>query len=468
MRLSRPARAPPHARLSSRPSRRGARHRRQRAPPRAGRAHAAPSGRGDDRASIGERCGRDDGSRSPPAHLHRLRRRPSPRLPPRSARNATVCWSCATTSSACAAAAPPLLAAAGSGVTRPCCPSTIPPPRDARRGRHAAARGVRAWPPSSACAAALKFEGAESDRNGEGSIVGDGRRRRPAVRVPRNVRGELRQRRLVDRGVLGARRPPLARCSPTSAPRRPSCCTWPPPRADLVLYQGVLRRPHHALGPAGGRRLFFDCGASRNAYKHEGKKTIAYEIAEQSGWQPPDVVVAPVAVGETFIAAARGFREMHEAGWIRRVPRMVAAQATRANAVVRAFRAGAARGAAEDRLHGGGGAGRRQSGPQGAMGAAAAPRAAAAWPATRRTRRFSRRPAPARPDRGRVGGTHRAWRSLAVLTRLLAERALDPAQDICVILSETGFKTEARRRAVGGRVRRGVAAAARRERLGAR
>jgi threonine synthase len=33
--------------------------------------------------------------------------------------------------------------------------------------------------------------------------------------------------------------------------------------------------------------------------------------------------------------------------------------------------------------------------------------------------------------------------SLAVLMRLLAERALDPGQDICVIVSETGLKTEA-------------------------
>ena len=33
--------------------------------------------------------------------------------------------------------------------------------------------------------------------------------------------------------------------------------------------------------------------------------------------------------------------------------------------------------------------------------------------------------------------------TLAVLMRLLGERALDPAQDICVILSETGLKTEA-------------------------
>src|SRR3989449_11765857 len=72
------------------------------------------------------------------------------------------------------------------------------------------------------------------------------------------------------------------------------------------------------------------------------KQKTAYEIAEQSGWVPPDVVVAPVAVGETFIATARGFREMHEAGWIARAPLMVAAQATRANAVARAFRDGTA------------------------------------------------------------------------------------------------------------------------------
>src|SRR5204862_494612 len=88
-------------------------------------------------------------------------------------------------------------------------------------------------------------------------------------------------------------------------------------------------------------RLFFDCGASRNASKQDGKKTLAYEIAEQTGWAPPDVVVAPVAVGETFIATARAFREMHAAGWINHVPRLVAAQATRANAIVRAFRDGA-------------------------------------------------------------------------------------------------------------------------------
>src|SRR5262249_56312714 len=84
----------------------------------------------------------------------------------------------------------------------------------------------------------------------------------------------------------------------------------------------------------------FDGGASRNAYKQEGKKTLAYEIAEQSGFRVPDVVVFPVAVGEAFIAGWRAFRELHALGWIDRLPLMVAAQSAKANPIARAFRSG--------------------------------------------------------------------------------------------------------------------------------
>src|SRR4029453_3490211 len=109
-----------------------------------------------------------------------------------------------------------------------------------------------------------------------------------------------------------------------------------------LIYKGGYDAPITIWDRLVEEHLFFDCGASRNAYKQEGKKTLAYEIAEQTGWALPRVGVAPVAVGETFIAAARGFREMREAGWIERAPLMVAAQATRANTVARAFRDGPA------------------------------------------------------------------------------------------------------------------------------
>ena len=210
---------------------------------------------------------------------------------------------------------------------------------------------------------------------------------------------------------------------------------------DLVLYKGVYDDLISHWDRLVESRLFFDCGASRNAYKHEGKKTIAYEIAEQSGWAPPDVVVAPVAVGETFIAAARGFREMREAGWIARVPTMIAAQATRANAVVRAVRTG---GALEPLTIGytvaeglaAGNPGRKgdwvlrlvREG-QGAAGDAEDEEILAA----QRTL--------ARSEGVWAGPTGVA--TLAVLTKMLAAREVDPAQSFCVILSETGLKTEA-------------------------
>ena len=210
---------------------------------------------------------------------------------------------------------------------------------------------------------------------------------------------------------------------------------------DLVIYKGVYDDLIVVWDRLVEDRLFFDCGASRNAYKQEGKKTIAYEIAEQCGWAPPDVVVAPVAVGETFIAAARGFRELHAAGWIPRVPRLVAAQATRANAIVRAFRSG-------------GPVMPLTIGYTVAEGLAAGkPGRKGDW-VLRLLRENNGTAGDAEDDeilaaQRTLARTEGVWAGptgvapLAVLMRLVTERALDPAQDICVILSETGLKTEA-------------------------
>jgi threonine synthase len=210
---------------------------------------------------------------------------------------------------------------------------------------------------------------------------------------------------------------------------------------DLIIYKGVYDDLIGLWDRLVEERLFFDCGASRNAYKHEGKKTLAYEIAEQTGWRPPDVVVAPVAVGETFVATTRGFRELHQAGWIPRVPLMVAAQATRANPVARAWREGTA-------------VQPLKIGYTVAEGLAAGdPGRKGAW-----TLRLLREVGGLAGDaedqeilaaQQTLARTEGIWAgptgvaTLAVLTKLLAERRLDSAQTICVVISETGLKTEA-------------------------
>src|SRR5438477_2214517 len=73
-------------------------------------------------------------------------------------------------------------------------------------------------------------------------------------------------------------------------------------------------------------------------YYAEGSKTVAYEIAEQLGWELPDVVAAPIASGSLFSKLGRGFRDVLElelAGG--RLPRLIGGQAAGCSPVASAF-----------------------------------------------------------------------------------------------------------------------------------
>ena len=49
------------------------------------------------------------------------------------------------------------------------------------------------------------------------------------------------------------------------------------------------------------------------SYYAEGSKTLAYEIAEQLDWRPPDVVAAPIASGALFHKVGQGFARLPHA-----------------------------------------------------------------------------------------------------------------------------------------------------------
>jgi threonine synthase len=77
-------------------------------------------------------------------------------------------------------------------------------------------------------------------------------------------------------------------------------------------------------------------------YYAEGSKTIAYEIAEQLGWETPDRIVAPIASGSLFTKIAKGFDEWRGLGLVSgETPTMNGAQATGCSPVATAFAAGA-------------------------------------------------------------------------------------------------------------------------------
>ncbi|MCA0453320.1 MAG: threonine synthase [Chloroflexi bacterium] len=74
-----------------------------------------------------------------------------------------------------------------------------------------------------------------------------------------------------------------------------------------------------------------------NPYTVEGKKTVAYEIAEQLDWQVPDVVMVGVGDGNIIAGVYKGFYDLLQLGWIQRIPRLIGVQAAGSSALVHAW-----------------------------------------------------------------------------------------------------------------------------------
>ena len=74
----------------------------------------------------------------------------------------------------------------------------------------------------------------------------------------------------------------------------------------------------------------------------EGSKTLAFETAEQLGWQVPDHVVVPVGSGSLLTKIRKGFDELHTVGLLDEAPvvRVSGAQAAGCAPVANAFAAG--------------------------------------------------------------------------------------------------------------------------------
>lgn len=77
------------------------------------------------------------------------------------------------------------------------------------------------------------------------------------------------------------------------------------------------------------------------SYYAEGSKTLAYEVAEQLGWELPDAVVAPIASGAMFSKVHQGFADLLALGLVDGTPpRLVGGQAEGCAPVATAFHDG--------------------------------------------------------------------------------------------------------------------------------
>jgi threonine synthase len=112
--------------------------------------------------------------------------------------------------------------------------------------------------------------------------------------------------------------------------------------ADVYRVNGLIDDCGKIVGQGIEKVGWFDTSTLKEPYRIEGKKTMGLELAEQLGWQVPDVIFYPTGGGTGLIGMWKAFAELETIGFIgSKRPRMVAVQAAGCAPMVRAYEAGA-------------------------------------------------------------------------------------------------------------------------------
>ena len=107
--------------------------------------------------------------------------------------------------------------------------------------------------------------------------------------------------------------------------------------ATVISVQGSYEDTFRLSAEAIDRFGWYNRNAAVNPYLVEGKKTVALEIAEQLNWEVPDWVILSVGDGCTIAGVWKGFKDLYQAGWIDRLPKIAGVQSTGCCPLVDAF-----------------------------------------------------------------------------------------------------------------------------------
>ena len=109
--------------------------------------------------------------------------------------------------------------------------------------------------------------------------------------------------------------------------------------ADGTLGDGLITDAGRLAAKVGDPMGWYDVSTLKEPYRIEGKKTMAYELAEQLEWQWPDWIIYPTGGGTGMIGMWKAMDELEAIGWVPKGhrPRMVTAQASGCAPIVRAF-----------------------------------------------------------------------------------------------------------------------------------
>ena len=115
--------------------------------------------------------------------------------------------------------------------------------------------------------------------------------------------------------------------------------------AEVTLVDGLITDAGRIAAERGKPLGWYDVSTLKEPYRIEGKKTMAYELGEQFGWEMPDWIIYPTGGGTGMVGMWKAFEELERIGWKRSMkrPRMVSVQAEHCAPIVRAFEQGAER-----------------------------------------------------------------------------------------------------------------------------
>ena len=88
--------------------------------------------------------------------------------------------------------------------------------------------------------------------------------------------------------------------------------------ANLVPVEGTYDDANRIAARMGDTRGIGVVNINMRSYYVEGSKTLAYEVAEQLGWDVPDHLVVPVGSGAMLNAICKGFEELGSASLLGR------------------------------------------------------------------------------------------------------------------------------------------------------
>jgi threonine synthase len=112
--------------------------------------------------------------------------------------------------------------------------------------------------------------------------------------------------------------------------------------ACVFLVNGLITDCGRIVREGTPKLGWFDVSTLKEPYRLEGKKTMGLELAEQTDYRLPDVILYPTGGGTGLIGMWKAFNELRELGWLRseRLPRLICCQSDGCAPIVRAYEKG--------------------------------------------------------------------------------------------------------------------------------